>query len=333
MEQMPLAKRAWVLQETLLAPRVLSLCGSQMIWECCELSASEAYPNGIPCFIGWLAVKRGEEYFKTFGSLKELDVTGKPDSISIEETRKLWGEILISYTRRQLIYPSDKLVALSGVANIMTQALDDEYCVGMWRSHLLQDLCWFCEFWFMTSIDPPPFGSGTGAAPSWSWASRDDGIWSRTHNLEGKAVANIVCCVVQTATADQTCAVERGELRLSGSLITMRVYEDGARKPKVFYNGKVNEGMWHDGIRLDHHLLSPNVHCLPLFSDEPENLKRGLLLVPTGVARGQFRRVGLFWSEHLITQIKLPELAQFRNEDWMKYEEDCGDGKYVVSII
>lgn len=102
MEQMPLAKRAWVLQETLLAPRVLSLCGSQMIWECCELSASEAYPNGIPCFIGWLAVKRGEEYFKTFGSLKELDVTGKPDSNSIEETRKLWGEILISYTRRQL---------------------------------------------------------------------------------------------------------------------------------------------------------------------------------------------------------------------------------------
>jgi len=113
----------------------------------------------------------------------------------------------------------------------------------------------------------------------------------------------------------------------------MRVYEDGARIPKVFYNEKVNEGMWHDGIRLDHHLLSPNVHCLPLFSDEPENLKRGLLLVPTGVARGQFRRVGLFWSDHLITQTKLPELAQFRNEDWMEYEEDCGDGKYVVSII
>jgi hypothetical protein len=39
LKRMPLTKRAWVVQETLLAPKVLFLCGNQMFWECHELTA------------------------------------------------------------------------------------------------------------------------------------------------------------------------------------------------------------------------------------------------------------------------------------------------------
>jgi hypothetical protein len=39
----PVNRRAWVLQERLMAPRVLHFCEDQMLWECSELDAAESY--------------------------------------------------------------------------------------------------------------------------------------------------------------------------------------------------------------------------------------------------------------------------------------------------
>jgi len=44
----PLSRRGWVFQERWLAPRILHFSSDQLLWECCELNASEAYPHGIP---------------------------------------------------------------------------------------------------------------------------------------------------------------------------------------------------------------------------------------------------------------------------------------------
>lgn len=44
----PLARRGWVFQERWLTPRILHFSSDQLLWECCELNASEAYPQGIP---------------------------------------------------------------------------------------------------------------------------------------------------------------------------------------------------------------------------------------------------------------------------------------------
>jgi hypothetical protein len=43
-----LHKRAWVVQERLLAPRVLHFGEKQLFWECCEMDAAESYPSGLP---------------------------------------------------------------------------------------------------------------------------------------------------------------------------------------------------------------------------------------------------------------------------------------------
>lgn len=40
----PLSRRGWVLQERLLAPRILHFCRHELFWECCEKEASESYP-------------------------------------------------------------------------------------------------------------------------------------------------------------------------------------------------------------------------------------------------------------------------------------------------
>ena len=44
----PVNTRAWVIQERLLAPRVLRFGQTQLYWECRELSACELYLHGLP---------------------------------------------------------------------------------------------------------------------------------------------------------------------------------------------------------------------------------------------------------------------------------------------
>lgn len=44
----PVNRRGWVLQERLMAPRVLHFCKDQIAWECSEFDASEGQPQGIP---------------------------------------------------------------------------------------------------------------------------------------------------------------------------------------------------------------------------------------------------------------------------------------------
>jgi hypothetical protein len=43
-----LLRRGWVLQEGILAPRTLHFTKTQLFWECCDLSACETFPDGIP---------------------------------------------------------------------------------------------------------------------------------------------------------------------------------------------------------------------------------------------------------------------------------------------
>ena len=47
LSRMPLYERGWVLQERLLARRVLHFCSSQMAWECVETDADETHPDGL----------------------------------------------------------------------------------------------------------------------------------------------------------------------------------------------------------------------------------------------------------------------------------------------
>ncbi|CAF9911112.1 hypothetical protein IMSHALPRED_009928 [Imshaugia aleurites] len=48
LDNTPLSRRGWVFQERWLTPRILHFSSDQLLWECCELNASEAYPQGIP---------------------------------------------------------------------------------------------------------------------------------------------------------------------------------------------------------------------------------------------------------------------------------------------
>lgn len=123
--------RAWVLHERLLSPRNLCFGESQIFWDCYEQNASELYPNGFPRTTGFI----GRDVHRA-----DLNTRGKTGSQ--EDLRIWWRRALSSYTDCHLTNPSDKLPAISSIAQRLQTVLNDQYLVGLWRSQLPQDLFW-----------------------------------------------------------------------------------------------------------------------------------------------------------------------------------------------
>lgn len=97
----------------------------------------------------------------------------------------LWNDIIHMYTRAALTFSSDKLVALQGIAQRISEKVKSrhnlretiterarfEYVAGIWQDeHFLQNLLWRAKLG--TSRRRPE----KYRAPSWSWASIDGPI-------------------------------------------------------------------------------------------------------------------------------------------------------------
>jgi hypothetical protein len=132
----PLDSRAWALQESLISPRLLRYGTSQMSWKCKQIEENANGPL--------------------------ISRTRQP-TLSNEN----WTSIVTDYTMRTLTYDSDRLAALEGYAKLLGKLRPyDEYCSGLWKSELLEQLLWYRS----ARSDPTP-RSPSCHAPSWSWAS------------------------------------------------------------------------------------------------------------------------------------------------------------------
>jgi Heterokaryon incompatibility protein (HET) len=139
----PLLRRAWVLQERLLARRSLHFTREQIFWECRTLMACELYPGGIRT-----VPECGGHHTQIGGD--DLYIHRAPDSQ--EETNRglskeaiAWNRIVDLYTRCDLTKASDKLIALSGIAiefHRTRLSPDDQYLAGLWKSQLPNALLW-----------------------------------------------------------------------------------------------------------------------------------------------------------------------------------------------
>jgi hypothetical protein len=147
----PLRTRAWAVQERVLPRRTLHFGKHQMYFECSEGLRGE---NGlhVPWRYHSIHSNRRDRYGRV---LKEEDRTADVN---------LWRSILWDYGECKLTEPSDKLPAISGIARLLADRLDDEYLAGMWRKSLIEDLLW-------QGLDVRRVSKYR--APSWSWASVD----------------------------------------------------------------------------------------------------------------------------------------------------------------
>ena len=195
-EQAPVNRRSWVLQERLLAPRVLHWCKNQIAFECRQGDRAECRPPGSPQLqlrqgnlvdearlkrMDILSGKelRDQRIMKRRGSFHDVSqLRAQIDNVGeIVYYYELWKRVVEQYTKMDLTHAQDRLVALSGIAQMLTRemhnkGIQDRCIAGLWLKGFASQLLWHVNEG--QGKDPQPLKDVRPCsyrAPTWSWAS------------------------------------------------------------------------------------------------------------------------------------------------------------------
>lgn len=147
----PLSSRGWVLQESVLAPRILHFTAEELTWECIMQSRCECQVR--------------PHHFSSALPMKAL--------INQLPFRRKWAALVDDFSERDLTFHTDRLHAISGLAAWIQKSTNASYWAGLWSDEFPQALLWWV-------LDRKRDVKGTRCiskrispyqAPSWSWAS------------------------------------------------------------------------------------------------------------------------------------------------------------------
>ncbi|KAJ4026227.1 hypothetical protein NW752_001166 [Fusarium irregulare] len=287
----PISERAWTLQEYVLSRRVLQFTDAGLHWTCRE---AVGFRQDDACLaLDYLSPFR--DSYRMFQGLYESN-----------RACRHWMNIVEEYTKRDLTYATDKLPAISGVAEVWAQALDDSYLAGVWLSHLPGALLW-------TSAQPhkQPQQPAEYIAPTWSWASvvgQIDWFDGKMTTIDQRVV------VVSGATTPMYPGARFGQVS-SGALVIHGYLQEAALtgelsptetsisvQPGDMYGevldldlATTNLDFWDEV--LEERTRGCRAYCLQicLFDEDSRSGPSGLILVTQD--EKTFRRVGVFEFE------------------------------------
>ncbi|KAK5675702.1 hypothetical protein LTS10_011802 [Elasticomyces elasticus] len=178
LEKQHLLTRAWTLQERLLSRRMVHIAADQMYWECNECISGEDGSQFHPTLYSMDMVIHGQHLshsecgHPTNGpGLSLIEGYAPFDQKSRGRWRGGWLKHIENYSSRKLTYESDKLVAVSGLAKQLATATGDIYYAGLWKNHIIEDLCWRTY-----PVEEERRQVSGGFAHIWSWASLNGDI-------------------------------------------------------------------------------------------------------------------------------------------------------------
>jgi hypothetical protein len=141
-EENHLQTRGWVLQEEVLSSRSLIFGSRMMSWNCTISQASESFP----------AMKSKDISMNLHTPIDRLRLwTYSPRIMAHAEKRHAlrlnhfdaWYSAITNFSERQLIYDSDTLPALAGLASLFCYAHQITYLSGLWKEDLQVGLAWY----------------------------------------------------------------------------------------------------------------------------------------------------------------------------------------------
>lgn len=156
----PTFNRAWTFQERLASRRVLLFGKEELIMECASGCVFE------------------ESLYRLHAPQLSDKTLKEAYAGAMSSPRKIWWEIVFTYSHLKLTVPTDRLPAIAAVAQrLALQNPTDEYLCGLWRKTFLSDLLWERVLGTLDKGDPPlvsisaNWGAASYVAPSWSWVS------------------------------------------------------------------------------------------------------------------------------------------------------------------
>lgn len=214
----PIDSRAWVLQEQLLSPRWLSYSSHGLEWSCWS---SLQRVNGQP-----VGASSPGDIAELAGSIRSTGI--KPCIPGLEMTP--WESIVRLYSPRKAMLYSDKLVALSAVAQVYSEnsKRNDTYLAGIWRNSMPRSLLWHVEAEYLCHRPPEH------TAPSWSWASVGGEVRYGNTTSEVDGDCKLIDVRTRTVNSNVFGAVLDGELILDAKVRECRVrYNDSQTNRSV----------------------------------------------------------------------------------------------------
>jgi hypothetical protein len=295
------SRRAWILQERLLSPRVLHFTATELYWECSEQRlACESLPNGIP--EANLQFRQGLAPFNLGDSFLP------PSRDNLQGRRKTvlsgWYRTLDDYASRNISFPDkDKFAALAGVAQEFQRMLEDRYVAGMFVSDLPLALLW--KLPESSRPQTPSDLEHQYRAPSWSWASIDGRVEFLGPYLRGDTLKQPADIISATSTlVNETIPlgqITNAELILRGYTVAVQwVYDESERYMDVESCDDQPDFKDIPSVlrQLDNPIkdgVSPAGAIAVLIAALVDNDGHwGLLLVPA--AETKYRRIGIWWT-------------------------------------
>ena len=313
----PLNKRGWVLQERLLSRRILHFAKEQLFWECSEKTHCEAWSSSMASDITSFT-SDADSTNKVFrsrqthdeGSLQLAEKIEK-NHAGVRDFHDAWMRVVRDYTQCKLTVPTDKLVALFGLIDIIRRESNDECLAGLWKSQLLTELLWHRRGSNEMFESFRPYDEGFkrhrfSRAPSWSWASLDGPI--EHSDDEGpvtgeKPIATIIYAGMQDDLETPSAICSQGFIRLETYLGKGVYRERGFNSRLVFecLGGLSGTATFDTPVEEGDH----PVFCASLLYFEGESSRgasgpgryfavRGLMLRAKDVEQSAYIRVGYF---------------------------------------
>ena len=205
LEESELGSRAWASQERILAPRIIYYAAEQIFWECRDDRRAEStiqmlrdtYQSYNKRYHDRLRTDYSNAYNYTeylnskAATTTEDEESSDDDEMTIRPEGWFWA--IQGYSRRHLTNPTDKLPALSGLAqNVFhpRRATGGHYLAGLWSNDIVRQLLWengedrvpiFCEANYIAVSSLRTITKLSKAAkyrgPSWSWVAYDGPIY------------------------------------------------------------------------------------------------------------------------------------------------------------
>jgi hypothetical protein len=351
----PLNLRAWALQERRLSSRTLHFTDDQIYWECASLCASEVYPNGKPWDDNWSLRQ------------KKMAASRDPTLATLHERHNAWWELVWEYSKGALSVPTDRLVAIAGLAKSYNVVPEDEYVTGHWRLDMPHGLMWFAD-------ESRSKSKETYLAPTWSWASIPPGVTVFRPGKRYCAQADIVELKLER-TLDQVGPLTGCFIRLRGRMC-MATFALSL-KDRHFSNYKYSLKFTPEGSATTSFCLpieamgeyeGQTVFCMELevggaFFEQDQRMWigrkwrginpkfRGLLLIPTHQRPGEFERIGIYYEsythfepslkplglertfQHWKDYAKMNAAFRLRNIPSQYFEERDGRNRYTIRVI
>jgi hypothetical protein len=305
-----LRKRAWVIQERYLSRRTLHFTDTQVFWECDERTTFEFDHKG------WLS-------YKSAVSNYEFHLERRP------LTRSSWDEILDRYSAAHLTKPSDRLVAIAGLAKSIQDITHEDYIAGMWRGQLEDPshLIWQARG---DNIRDPEL-----TAPSWSWASLLGGVsllsLKQVQHERATKLAFFHGLHFEYASPDKFGSVNNAVLRLRCKSL-YKISPAALAGPTGL-----------DGLFMDDKITNPAVKydvafLLPISEWYEIMAGRGLVLKPSP-AKGQYQRIGIYCLDFKSPVLHRPAMEvtdcvrQERHEVFSEVVMQNGTKDYIIDLV